>query len=205
MAPCCLRQIFQEGIIGAGKRSPRADAQYSSPDAGESTKLLSDIQNKTEVRGSSYVLDPLAGWLTLAAVIVIFLVALFPFNFSIQATAFRREGFFLFWLTPVAKGWTGWFLNILFFFPFGIGWAWWTSATNRRLHNWVVTGLAGLFLTLTVEYLQLLVPARDSSWDDVVMNTLGTLLGWLVFRYAGAACLRYVDNALDDLSSALGR
>ena len=167
---------------------------------------MSDLQNEIESRGSSYVLDPLAGWLTLAAVIVIFLVALFPFNFSIQATVSRREGFFLDWLTPVAKSWGGWFLNVLFFFPFGVGWAWWTRATNRRrLRSWVAAGVAGLFLTVTVEYLQLFVPTRDSSWDDVLMNTLGTLLGWLAFRYVGAACLRYVDNAMDDLSSALGR
>lgn len=152
------------------------------------------------------MLDPLAGWLTLAAVLAIFLVAFFPFNFSIGATAYRREGFFLHWLTPVAKSWGGWLLNILFFFPFGIGWAWWTSATNRRrLHRWFVAGVAGLLLSLTVEYLQLFVPVRDSSWDDVFMNTLGMLIGWLLYRYAGAACLRFVDHALDDLTSVLER
>ena len=167
---------------------------------------MSDFQNEMPSRSGSHVADPLAGWLTLAAVIVIFLVALFPFNFSLYATAYRRGGFFLDWLTPVAKSWTGWFLNVLFFLPFGVGWAWWTRATNRRsLQTWVVAGIAGLFLSMAVEYLQLFVPTRDSSWDDVVMNTLGTLLGWLVFRYVGSLCLRFVDNALDDLSSALGR
>lgn len=167
---------------------------------------MSDIQNKVKSHRNSHFLDPLAGWLTLAAVAAIFLVALFPFNFSLQATAYRRGGFFLTWLTPVAKSWTGWLLNILFFVPFGIGWAWWTRAANlRRLQGWIVAGVAGLILTLTVEYLQLFVPIRDSSWDDVFMNTLGMLIGWLAFRLVGPACLRYIDHAMEDLSSALGR
>lgn len=152
------------------------------------------------------MLDPLAGWVTLAAVTAILLVALFPFNFSVQATAYRREVFFLAWLTPVAKSWKGWFLNVLFFFPFGFGWAWWTRATNRRrLQGWMVAGAAGMLLSAAVEYLQLFVPVRDSSWDDVFMNALGTVIGWMVFRYVGKASLRYVDQALDELSSALER
>jgi glycopeptide antibiotics resistance protein len=168
--------------------------------------VLSHIHNEIPTESASYSLDPLAGWLTLAALVAIFFVALFPFNFSLQATAFRRQGFFLTWLTPVAKHWLGWFLNVLFFFPFGLGWAWWTRASGRRrLGGWLVTGLVGMVLSFTVEFLQLYVPRRDSSWDDVVMNTLGALVGWIVFRFLGAASLRFADSALDDLSASLGR
>lgn len=201
------RKGFARAILRSGEEAASSGASKLPPDFRESAGLLSQIQDEiTSQATSSYSLDCLAGWLTLAAVIVILLVALFPFNFSVQATGFRREGFFIEWLTPVAKHWLGWFLNVLFFFPFGVAWAWWTRATGRlRLANWLATGLAGFTLSLAVEWLQLYVPTRDSSWDDVFMNTLGALVGWLFFRYLGTACLRFVENALDDWSAALGR
>lgn len=139
-------------------------------------------------------------------VLVIFFLALFPFDFSIRATAFRREGLFLDWFAPVAKQWPGWLMNVLFFFPFGVAWSWWNRAKKRRwLSSWVMAGLVGLMLSFIVEFLQLYVPQRDSSWDDVVTNTLGALAGWLFFRYWGAACLCFVESAMDDLSTILER
>lgn len=148
----------------------------------------------------------MAGWLTLAAVAVILFLTLFPFDFSVQATALRRAGFFLDWLTPVGKDWRGWVLNVLFFVPFGFLWAWWTGLRHRR---WLASGVAavwaGLVLSLTVEWSQLYLPTRDASWDDVLTNTLGAFLGWLFFRYFGAICLRFVESAMEELSEALER
>lgn len=172
----------------------------------ETTKLLNHIQKDAASRVHSNFLDPLSGWVTLAALLAIFFFALFPFNFSPQATAFRREGFFLYWFAPVSKHWRGWLLNVLFFFPIGFGWAWWSRVKGRRrLGGWMATGLGGLLLSYGVEWLQLYIPSRDSSWDDVFTNTLGALAGWLFFRCWGTKCLRLVESAIEDLSAALER
>ncbi|HVB33286.1 MAG TPA: VanZ family protein [Patescibacteria group bacterium] len=172
----------------------------------ETTELLNRIQEDTQSPVPSNWLDPLAGWLTLAALLAIFVLALFPFNFSAQATALRREGFFLDWFAPVSKHWMGWLLNVLFFVPIGFGWAWWARVKQwRRPGGWVAVVLGGLVLSLTVETLQLYIPTRDSSWDDVLTNTLGALAGWLFFRCCGAQVLRFVESAIEDLSAALER
>jgi glycopeptide antibiotics resistance protein len=165
---------------------------------------LSPFLDRSESQIPSPLLDPLAGWMTLAAILVILVVALFPFDFSAQATVLRRQGFFLDWFALDGKHWLGWLLNILFFTPFGFGWAWWTRVKGwRHLGGWIATVLAGLMLSLTVEWLQLFLPPRASSWDDVLSNTLGTMVAWLFFQYFGGKCLRFVESAFDDLSGAL--
>lgn len=170
----------------------------------ETTEILNHILDDSQSQPPSYFLDPLAGWLTLVAVLAILVVALFPFNFSVQATALRREGFFLDWLNLVSKHWRGWLLNVLFFVPFGFGWAWWTQTKGwRRFGGWLACGIAGLILSLAVESLQLYLPTRVSSWDDVFTNTLGSLVGWILYRYCGGRCLSFVDSGLEDLSRAL--
>ena len=64
-------------------------------------------------------LDSLSGWLTLAVVLIVLAGTLFPFHFSLEGTASRRVGFFLFWFAPVQKDWAGWLLNLVMFLPFG--------------------------------------------------------------------------------------
>lgn len=148
----------------------------------------------------------LAAAFTLAALAVILFGTLYPFNFSAQLTETRRMGFFLFWFTPVAKGWVGWTLNVLFFMPFGSTLAWWTWTRrwSPRARG-TAAFLAGCLLSYSVEFLQLYVPGRDSSWDDVVMNTLGSVVGWLVFEWLGLPVLRLVGEALGEFTAMLER
>ncbi|MDE3137534.1 MAG: hypothetical protein KGL59_13235, partial [Acidobacteriota bacterium] len=55
-------------------------------------------------------LDFLAGWLTLAIILIILAGTRFPCHFSIEETATRRVGFFLFWFEPMQKNWLDWIL-----------------------------------------------------------------------------------------------
>lgn len=70
--------------------------------------------------------------------------------------------------------------NILLFIPFG-------AALNMRGLSLGRTILVALALTLCVEGAQLLfVSGRTTSVDDVVLNTLGAPLGYLLWRRARA-------------------
>lgn len=62
--------------------------------------------------------------------------------------------------------------NVLLFVPLGIGLAW--AGISRR-----TTVVAAFAFTLAIEWLQLVVvPGRDGAVGDVVMNTLGAVLGF---------------------------
>lgn len=126
----------------------------------------------------------------------------FPFHFAPRLTAFRRQGFFLFWLKPVAKHWLGWLLNVLFFMPFGcsLGWWAWTRQWTARRRG-IVVFFSSFVLSCSVEYMQLYLPMRNSSWDDVVMNTLGGVVGWLVFEWLGLWLLRLLGEAIGEIAS----
>ena len=76
--------------------------------------------------------------------------------------------------------------NILVFVPFGftLGITIWpatpltgTPSRRRKLRWWGWLGLSGLLLSLVIESTQLLIPSRATDVDDLILNTLGTLLG----------------------------
>jgi glycopeptide antibiotics resistance protein len=155
---------------------------------------LTAIHTGKPPASSSERLNILAGWLTLAVVLIILAGTLFPFRFSVEETAPHRVGFFLFWFAPVQKDWTGWLLNLALFLPFGFGLAWWARVRGWKwLSGPVAVGAAGFLLSYAVEFLQLFVMWRSSSWDDVLMNTAGALAGRLLFERWGAGVLRSAE------------
>lgn len=78
-----------------------------------------------------------------------------------------------------------WFLfidvlgNIVVFIPLGIGLAGIFCGNNLRqmLHR---TIMLGFLMSLTIELAQLTIPSRATDVDDLIFNTLGTLLGAFV-------------------------
>lgn len=102
---------------------------------------------------------------------------------------FQEEGvggvnlklFTIFWQSRilVEQGHTNYFLinfwgNIVMFLPIGL----FPALFWRRVRWWQVT-LAGFCLSLTIELLQIPIH-RGTDIDDLWLNTLGALLGWLI-------------------------
>jgi hypothetical protein len=179
---CILELVSHRLADRAFTRAPGTDRALTNFSAESSSPAFSER------------LDFLAGWLTLAVALIIFVGTLFPFHFSLAETAAHRVGFFLFWFTPVQKSWGGWLLNVALFLPFGFGLAWWARVRGWRwLSGPVAIGAAGFLFSYTVEFLQLFVMWRSSSWDDVVMNTAGALLGGLLCERWGVPLLRSAE------------
>ena len=87
----------------------------------------------------------------------------------------------------------------LAFFGFGA-----FARTGRPLRNIVVGGLiwlACVFFAISVEFLQIFLPTRTSSWSDIVAQAIGALLGIVLWILLGH---RWVE-ALRTLTRAAGR
>ena len=63
--------------------------------------------------------------------------------------------------------------NVLLFMPLG---------AVLSMRSWPVarSTLTGLALSVAIELVQLAIPGRWSTTDDVLVNTVGTFLGWQV-------------------------
>lgn len=189
-SPVLLRQTFP----GRRKRSRKK------------TQPLRDSRTKSSSAGCSERFDFLSGWLTLAVVLIILAGTLYPFHFSLEVTASQRVGFFLFWFEMAGKHWPGWILNVLLFLPFGFALTWWARVRGwKKLSSAIAIGLAGFLFSYAVEFLQLFVVKRDSSWDDVVMNTAGALIGRFLCRRWGAVLLRSAETVFVDLIAIFER
>jgi len=78
-----------------------------------------------------------------------------------------------------SRGMADFLSNIILFMPLAFGLA---------LHGWSLrrTALAALLLSLVIESLQVRVIAgRDSNVGDLAANSLGGVIGWLVWRTSG--------------------
>src|SRR3954463_8783585 len=69
-------------------------------------------------------------------------------------------------------------LNIALFVPLGVG-----LALIRSPAKWSLLGVC--ILSIAIELTQLAIPGRDSTIGDVVFNTLGGALGYLLFHFRG--------------------
>lgn len=69
--------------------------------------------------------------------------------------------------------------NIALFVPFGLL----LSASAPKLPWWAVT-LAGCATSVLIECVQILLPTRFPTLSDVIANTAGAALGWVLWRIA---------------------
>lgn len=98
-------------------------------------------------------------------------------------------------LTPVweqyQSRWDGWMtrsywadvlLNIAGFVPLGFFLTGYLSFTRLSSQSRVLTLLSGFTISLAIETAQYLLPTRDSSMTDLLANTVGTVVGILLYR-----------------------
>ncbi len=67
--------------------------------------------------------------------------------------------------------------NLVGFIPFGIL----LPVISRRMRNWKRILRAGFFLTLVMEFLQLVLRAGIFDVDDILLNTAGALIGYQIY------------------------
>jgi ABC-type glycerol-3-phosphate transport system permease component len=140
----------------------------------------------SESRGSSW-----SKRILIAAVAGILFLTLYPFSFSVSryGLAFLLVGW------GKGAGPVDAFLNVLLFVPYGFGLT--EALRERGKSRAAVLGvalLAGMLFSYTVELLQFYIPMRDSGWGDVVTNSAGSVLGFLVYELAGASILRFASR-----------
>lgn len=69
-------------------------------------------------------------------------------------------------------------LNIFFFIPLGVA----LPVMWKRFQNIVPTFLVGFLMSLMIEVAQLFT-IRLTDVNDLIMNTLGVVVGWLLAKY----------------------
>ena len=122
--------------------------------------------------------QPVARWLTVAAVVLILYGTLFPFRFA----ALGASGFFelLTGLTFQRTSRGDLVANLLLYMPLGLclllSWPPRWGAVTRLF--WTV--MLGTMLSCAIEMLQVHAPSRVSSLTDVVLNASGALAGGLI-------------------------
>lgn len=71
--------------------------------------------------------------------------------------------------------------NLAGFIPLGFL----LPAVSRRMNSWVRILKTGFFLTLILEILQLVLRAGIFDVDDILLNTLGALVGYQIYWLFG--------------------
>lgn len=84
--------------------------------------------------------------------------------------------------------------NIVAFIPIGYGFTAFTKTFLKKRYATVIAITAGFGLSLSIELLQLNVIGRISDIDDLIFNTLGTLIG--VSLYFGRLFLKRKDSSI---------
>jgi len=87
------------------------------------------------------------------------------------------------------------FLNILLFIPLGFGLAAILRQHGKSLKTMLFfTPFAAALLSYGIEFLQLYIPARDSGWEDVYTNTIGSAVGCIAFVLCGGLVNRVLSG-----------
>ena len=73
------------------------------------------------------------------------------------------------------------FLNILLFIPFGFILSCNLHIYRRPKHLFLPILLSGLLVSISVELLQYVTSRGFTEIDDVINNTVGSLIGWLSY------------------------
>jgi glycopeptide antibiotics resistance protein len=144
-----------------------------------------------------------SGWsnrFLLAAVAGILFLTLFPFRFDFQSRLPGGTSPFFLGNGGKTAGLADAFLNVLLFIPLGFGLTEkLRERTMSRTASFFIVYAAGALLSYAIEITQIYIPMRDSGWEDVLTNSTGSIVGFLVYELLGALII----NSLSKLEMAL--
>ena len=97
---------------------------------------------------------------------------IFPLNINLEVFVHIND------FVDNSKMWMNVIGNILMFVPTGII----LPIIFKRLNNIFKVTLSGAFLSLCIEILQLPFPSRSSDIDDLILNTSGVIIGYIIYK-----------------------
>lgn len=152
------------------------------------------VFQKKFCRSSKSTRDSLGFGIFIGSLVLVPLLTLFPFNFSLANNfsleniykSFHHESYFEDFL-----------VNIIFFIPFGFSLTYLLLRQKlRAIGTLIVVLLASFTLSFTVEVLQAFLPSRASTLTDIVSNSFGGVVGYCGFYLLKAIALRQFHNFL---------
>ena len=110
-------------------------------------------------------------------------------EYSYNLTLFKESRRFI--LYRDILGWRAVFLNIfgnvLAFMPFGF----FLPVIWERTRHWYITVILSFAMSLTVETMQLVGKVGSFDVDDLLLNTIGGFVGYIIFALAKGVWERY--------------
>ena len=94
------------------------------------------------------------------------------------------------WYSFSVQDWRNLMLNIAMFVPLGFL----VPAGIRKMRKFWKTALCGLGLTIVIELTQQLTKRGMFEWDDVLNNTIGTMIGYGIFMICFAIGMKICDK-----------
>ena len=88
-------------------------------------------------------------------------------------------------------------LNIIFFMPFGFL----LPTLWERYKRLLSTLCNGLMFSIIIEISQLFANGRGTDINDLIMNTIGTICGWIAFNVISKVFHKLADNTVVEMSS----
>ena len=141
---------------------------------------------KVYVKGNYLAYQEIITQLLFIYILSIGYLTMQPFHFQLPFTVreFSFDYHLFYNLRHMADGYFAYQLlysvgNILLFVPLGIL----LPSLYKKTNNFILVGLIGLMTSITIEMVQALFTiSRLGTVDDLVFNTIGTLLGYVFFR-----------------------
>ena len=122
----------------------------------------------------------------IAAIVGILFLTLFPFRFDFQSRLLGNSSPFFLGSGMKTSGFSDAFLNVLLFIPLGFGLA--EKLRERRMSRTATffsVWATGAMFSYAIEIAQIYIPMRDSGWEDVITNSTGAIVGFLLYELVG--------------------